>query len=64
MNTYYDEVCRSNYTVRAHNQPLLFNLNLDPGEIYPIQSDSSEYNTVMTQITKVKGGLRYICLHG
>ena len=64
MNTYYDEVCRSNYTVRAHNPPLLFNLNLDPGEIYPINSGSSEYNTVMAQITKVRGGLHYVWLHG
>ena len=37
-----------------HDPPLLFDLNSDPGERYPIPSNSSTYLEVMPLITALK----------
>jgi len=54
-NDYHDEVCRANYSKRAYNPPLLYNLHHDPGEIYLLNSKNTpEYNDVLNTITKVR----------
>ena len=50
-NDYPDEVCRSNASLVAHDPPLLFNLNADPGELRPL--DASKYKRVLEKIEMV-----------
>lgn len=54
LNTYPDIVCRSNYSVRALDPPLLYNLLNDPSEMYPIDPNSDEYKTAMKDIEDYK----------
>ena len=54
LNTYPDIVCRSNYSKRALDPPLLFNVLTDPSEVYPIDSTTDEYSTAMKQISELK----------
>lgn len=51
-NDYHDEVCRANYSKRAYDPPILYNLHHDPGEIYPLNTASQEYQDMNT-ITSV-----------
>ena len=46
-------VCRSNYSLHTYDPPLLYNLHSDPGEIYNLDANSTEYADVMNEITKV-----------
>ena len=50
-NDYPDEVCRSNTPLVAHDPPLLFNLNADPGELRPL--DATKYIRVLEKIEMV-----------
>lgn len=50
---YPDTVCRGNYSFHEYNPPLLYNLHTDPGELYALDSNSTEYNDVMSEIQKV-----------
>lgn len=50
-NDYPDVVCRENTSLVYHDPPLLFNLNSDPGELYPL--DTTEYPRVLERIEMV-----------
>lgn len=50
---YPDVVCRGNYSFHTYDPPLLYNLHTDPGELYALDSKSTEYTDVMTEIQKV-----------
>ena len=50
---YPDVVCRGNYSFHEYDPPLLYNLHTDPGEIYALDSKSTEYDDVMKEIQKV-----------
>ena len=52
QNTYPDIVCRGNYTMRKNDPPMLFNLEEDPSEFYPL--NNSQYASTMSQILKLK----------
>ena len=52
QNTYPDIVCRSNYTRRQLNPPLLFNLWDDTSEMYPL--DVQKYADIIQEINKIK----------
>jgi len=52
-NTYPDEVCRKNYTKRALDPPLLYDLHADPGETYPLDTKEQQYADLLTKITSV-----------
>ena len=46
-------MCRGNYSFHVYDPPLLYNLHTDPGEIYALDSKSTEYANVMEEIQKV-----------
>lgn len=51
-NTYFDVVCRGNYTKRTLNTPLLYDLHADLGELYPL--DTEKYSEVLKRMTMVR----------
>jgi arylsulfatase A-like enzyme len=51
-NTYPDVVCRSNATLSRHYPPLLFNLHMDPQELYPL--DPTQYGDVIDTIDELR----------
>lgn len=55
-NDYPDMVCRGNYTKRAVDPPLLYNLHSDPGEIYTLDTKDPKYAQILKQITTVSWG--------
>lgn len=54
LDTYPDIVCRSNYSVRVLIPPLLFNVEEDTSEVYPIDFSSEEYSNAMKEINNFK----------
>ena len=44
-------VCRGNYTKRALDTPLIYDLHADPGEHYPL--DTQKYSELLKQLTTV-----------
>ena len=48
-------VCRGNYSKRALDDPLLFDLHHDPGEIYPLDTKIPMYTAILEKITSVSG---------
>ena len=52
LNTYPDVVCRSNYSMRRVDPPMLFNIVTDPSEAYPLSNE--EYADVLDAIMKLK----------
>ncbi len=52
LNTYPDVVCRSNYTRRQVDPPMLFNIVTDPSEMYPLPN--MEYADVLDSIMNLK----------
>ena len=44
-------MCHSNYSKHAYDPPLLYDLHVDPSEIYPL--NVTEYQDVVQQIEKV-----------
>ena len=47
-------VCRENFTERVLDTPLLYDLHADPGEIYPLDTKSPEYSTILEKIKTVR----------
>ena len=45
-NENYDEACRGTTGKTKHDPPLLYDVNLDPGERYPIANNSAVYQYV------------------
>ena len=52
LNTFPDVVCRNNFTMRKIDPPMLFNLENDPSEVYPLSNE--EYASVINEIMKLK----------
>ena len=52
LDTYPDIVCRSNYTMRKVDPPMLFNVLNDPSEVYPLSNE--EYASILSEIMKLK----------
>ena len=48
---YPDKVCRGNYRLHKHDPPLLFDLNSDPSELYPL--DVTEHAQLLALLDKV-----------
>lgn len=46
-------MCRSNYSKRALNPPLLFDLHSDLGEVYALDTKISKYAEILKNITMV-----------
>ena len=47
-------VCRGNFSERVLDTPLLYDLHADPGEIYPLDTKSPEYSTILEKIKSVR----------
>ena len=56
-NTYPDVVCRGNYSRDVLETPLLYDLNADPGELYPLDIKDPQYAEVFQKIQTVSGTL-------
>jgi arylsulfatase A len=52
LNTYPDIVCRGNYSMRAFEPPLLYDLTNDPSEAYPLSN--KDHSDVMDSIMSLK----------
>ena len=53
-NDFPDHVCRSNYTLRQQNPPLLFDLEVDPGEVYNLDTEQRQYANIVEHIGRVR----------
>lgn len=51
----YDHACRSTNHLKAHNPPILYNLDQDPGERYPL--DPAEHEDLLDEIVSLKATL-------
>ena len=47
-------VCRGNFSERVLDTPLLYDLHADPGEIYPLDTKSPDYSTILEKIKTVR----------
>ena len=60
-NENYDEACRGTTGKTKHDPPLLYDVNLDPGERYPIANNSAVYQYVFSiKLTKSIKKILYI----
>ena len=53
----YDPDCR-NTTLSRHWPPLIFDLNIDPGERYPLAVNSSEYERILEAVLATRDKLK------
>lgn len=49
-----DVVCRRSTTQTKHDPPLLFNLNDDPGELNPLNTNEIPYKEILQTINEVR----------
>ena len=50
-DTYPDVMCHSDTPTTKHSPPLLYNVNIDPSEVYPL--DTVQYADILNDIVKV-----------
>ena len=52
-DVYYDLDCRPSHEKTVQDPPLLYDLHLDPSELYTLTPDDPVYNQTMSIILKV-----------
>jgi len=50
---YPDAACKVTAGTVEHDPPLLFNVNTDPGELNPLDTEEPPYNEIVKTINKV-----------
>ena len=58
---YYDVVCRNTTPLVKHSTPLLYNLEVDPGELYQLDTGKMENQKILQEIDEVIVTCLLIC---